>query len=129
MPLGRPLRAAGWKAGGLASDGVSLELAQRTGLPTTLALAELDGSRRGASLLSRGTAQPPPPWPQTASWGCCRRGTRALHVGTLGLVLEPIARTTLVAVVDALPEDVLLLVDPNCRPSGIVRTPRRTGRG
>ena len=44
-----------------------------------------------------------------------------MHAGTLGFVLEPIA-TTLTALVAALPDDVLLLVDPNCRPS-IIRDP------
>ena len=47
--------------------------------------------------------------------------TRAVHVGTLGMVLEPMA-TTLEALVAALPDDVLLMVDPNCRPS-IIRDP------
>ena len=41
---------------------------------------------------------------------------RALHAGTLGFVLEPMA-TTLEGLVERLPDDVLLMVDPNCRPS------------
>jgi fructokinase len=49
------------------------------------------------------------------------RSTQAVHVGTLGLVLEPMA-TTLEALVAELPGDVLLMVDPNCRPS-IIRDP------
>jgi fructokinase len=110
--FGRELEA------GLAADGVSLELVQRTDLPTTLALAELDASGSAAyRFYTEGTAAP------TVLLGPLARGlptgTRALHVGTLGLVLEPIA-TTLTALVAALPDDVLLLVDPNCRPS-IVR--------
>jgi fructokinase len=39
-----------------------------------------------------------------------------VHLGTLGLVLEPMA-STLAALVDELPDDVLLFVDPNCRPT------------
>ncbi|MEI7744257.1 MAG: PfkB family carbohydrate kinase, partial [Chloroflexota bacterium] len=45
-------------------------------------------------------------------------GTRALLTGTLGLVLEPMA-TTLEALAVGLPDDVLLMVDPNARPSVI----------
>ena len=41
-----------------------------------------------------------------------------MHVGTLGLVFEPIA-TALEALVAGLDDDVLLMVDPNCRPSAI----------
>ena len=42
--------------------------------------------------------------------------TRALHVGTLGLVLEPMA-STLEALVHGVRDDVVVMVDPNCRPS------------
>jgi fructokinase len=42
-------------------------------------------------------------------------GVTALHVGTLGLVIEPMAAAVEQLVAD-LPRSVLLLVDPNCRP-------------
>ena len=102
---------------GLAADGVALDLVQWTDLPTTLALAELDdhgaatyrfyvdGTSAPQVLADRLPATPSP-------------AIRALHVGTLGLVLEPMA-TTLEALVAGLPADVLLMVDPNCRPSVI----------
>ena len=38
-----------------------------------------------------------------------------LHVGTLGLVLEPMA-TTLEATVSGVADDVVVMLDPNCRP-------------
>ncbi len=113
--FGRDLEA------GLTADGVALDLVQRTDLPTTLALAELDAS--GAAtyhFYTDGTSAPQrPAAPRRAG---CRRGHARVHAGTLGLVLEPMA-TTLTALVAALPDDVLLLVDPNCRPS-IVRDAR-----
>ncbi len=41
-----------------------------------------------------------------------------LHVGTLGLVMEPIA-SALQAVVEAVADRALVMVDPNCRPTFI----------
>jgi fructokinase len=45
----------------------------------------------------------------------------AVHVGTLGLLLEPIA-STLEDWLRGLPADALVMVDPNCRP-GATRDP------
>ena len=108
---GRRLEAA------LAGDGVALDLVQRTDLPTTQALAELDarGEARYRFLVD-GTSAPALDGP--ALRASLPRDIAALHVGTLGLVFEPIAGV-LEALVAALPDDVLLMVDPNCRPSAI----------
>ena len=100
---------------GLAADGVSLDLAQRTDRPTALALAELD--EHGAAtyrFYMEGTSAPELRAGPLA--GGLPGGTRAVHAGTLGFVLEPMA-TTLAGLVASLPDDVLLMVDPNCRPS------------
>jgi fructokinase len=43
-------------------------------------------------------------------------GVAALHVGTLGLVLEPMA-TAIEDLVTGVPLDALVVVDPNCRPA------------
>ena len=45
-----------------------------------------------------------------------RLAPSALHVGTLGLVLEPLATATK-ALVDGVNGDALVLLDPNCRPT------------
>ena len=109
-----------WLEAGLADDGVGLSLAQRTHLPTTLALAELDeGGAASYRFYVDGTAAPALEAPSGAV--ALPAGTRAVHVGTLGFVLEPMA-LTLEAFVASLPRDVLLMVDPNCRPS-ITRDP------
>lgn len=50
-------------------------------------------------------------------------GVRALHVGSLGLALEPLAGAV-EEVVGRMPGDVLVMVDPNWRP-GAVPDPRR----
>jgi fructokinase len=106
--------------GGLAADGVSLALAERTDLPTTLAVAELDeGGAATYRFYVDGTSAPAVAAEALAAG--LPRSTQAVHVGTLGLVLEPMA-TTLEALVAELPGDVLLMVDPNCRPS-IIRDP------
>jgi fructokinase len=94
----------------LLADNVRDSLVQFTELPTTLASAELD-SHGAASyhFYLAETAAPnlhPLPLPEDLT---------ILHVGTLGMVLQPMA-STLEAVVDGLNDDVLVVLDPNCRP-------------
>ncbi len=105
---------------GLVADGVSMDLAQRTDLPTTLALAELDEHGAAAyQFYTEGTSAPAVhPGPLA---GGLPPGTRAVLTGTLGFVLEPMA-TTLEAWVEGLGDDIVVMVDPNCRPS-ITRDP------
>jgi fructokinase len=105
---------------GLVADGVSLALAQRTRLPTTLALAELDADGAATYRFYTDGTSAPTVLPGPLAGGL-PAGTRAVHVGTLGLVLEPMA-STMEWLVGALPDDMLLMVDPNCRPS-ITRDP------
>jgi fructokinase len=99
----------------LVLDGVDCRLVQTTDEPTTLAVAELDDS--GAATYRfylDGTAAP-----GLSDDGLADGlpvGARALHVGTLGLVLEPMA-TTLESLVRRTADDVVVMIDPNCRPS------------
>jgi fructokinase len=106
----------------LAADGVSLALVQRSALPTTQALAELDerGEARYRFLVEGSSAPSLERGELLAAAGrlSAAGGLRAAHVGTLGLVWEPMAGA-IEALVDVLPDDVLLVVDPNCRPSAI----------
>jgi fructokinase len=102
---------------GLASDGVDLGLAPATDAPTMLAVAELDAT--GAATYRfyvEGTAAP------GLSAADVRAGlpgaTAALHVGTLGLVFEPMA-STIEAVVAGVRPEILVMIDPNCRPTAI----------
>ena len=94
----------------LVTDGVDESLIQFTELPTTLAAAELD--EHGAATYRFYIAETAAPnlhlLPLPAD-------TRIVHVGTLGMVLEPMA-TTLEAIVGGVGPDVLVLLDPNCRP-------------
>jgi fructokinase len=100
-------------AAGLADSGVVDALVQRTDRPTTLAIAQLDAAG-GASyrFYTEGTSAPsllPRPLPGDVE---------ALVTGGLGLVLEPMA-STIEATVRAAAEDVLVLVDLNCRPLAV----------
>ena len=101
----------------LAEDGVDLGSVVRTAEPTTLALASLDAIGAASwSFYSAGTAAAGLE-PQEALAALPPR-VAALHVGTLGLVLEPLA-TALEAVVERLAGETLVAVDPNCRPQVI----------
>lgn len=93
----------------LLDDGVDPAMVQRTDLPTTLAAAELDES--GAAIYRfyiRDTSAP-----QVESRPL-PAGTTALHVGTLGFVLEPMGAVFEQCVHDA-GDEVLVMIDPNCR--------------
>jgi fructokinase len=94
----------------LLADNVGDSLVQFTELPTTLASAELDedGAATYHFYFSE-TAAPNLyllPLPDDVT---------VLHIGTLGMVLQPMA-STLEAVVAGLNDDVLVVLDPNCRP-------------
>lgn len=98
----------------LAADGVRLDAVVRTDEPTTLALAELDetGSAR-YRFYERATSAPG--LTPEAALAALPHAVGILHVGTLGLTLEPMA-TALEAVVEELSGKALVAVDPNVRP-------------
>ncbi len=101
----------------LAEDGVQLDTAVATTLPTTLALAELDASGSATyRFYTEGTSAPALAPEEALAALPARVGM--LHVGTLGLVMEPIA-IALQAVVEAVAPRALVMVDPNCRPTFI----------
>ena len=101
----------------LGEDGVGLETVVHTDQPTTLALAEVgsDGSaqyrfyERATSASGLTAADALAVLPERVS---------ILHVGTLGLTLEPVA-TAFEAVIEALAGSAMIVVDPNVRPGVI----------
>lgn len=101
----------------LVADGVELGCPEPVDAPTTLAVAELDDSGSATyHFYVDGTAA------AALTLAEARAGlpadAAAIHVGTLGLVLEPMA-SSLEALIGGLPTDVLVMVDPNCRPSAV----------
>ena len=102
----------------LLADGVLPDALVGTDLPTTLALAELN--ERGAATYRfylEHTSAPS----LTPEQVRLPADVAALHVGTLGLVLEPTA-ATLEALARDLADRALIVLDPNCRPA-VVRDP------
>jgi fructokinase len=103
----------------LVDDGVQLGAVVRTEDPTTLALAELgdSGSVSRYRFYADGTSAAG--LTSEAALAALPERVDALFVGTLGLVLEPMA-SALEAVVDRLSgSGTLIAVDPNCRPDVI----------
>jgi fructokinase len=101
----------------LADDGVDLGSVVRTADPTTLALASLDATGAASwSFYAEGTAAAG--LRDDEALAAIPARVAALHVGTLGLVLEPLA-TAIEAVVRRLAGETMVVVDPNVRPQVI----------
>jgi fructokinase len=101
----------------LAEDGVDIAETARTDDPTMLALAELDASGQAAyRFYAKGTAAVGLQ-PEDARAALHRR-VEILHVGSLGLVYEPIA-AVLADAVETLHRSALIALDPNCRPAAV----------
>lgn len=102
---------------GLEADGVDLGPSVSCEAPTTLAVAELD---------DHGTAEYRFYLAETSAPGlelddvrrALQAGPEAVHLGTLGLVAEPIGSALAAGLRDLDPAAVVM-VDPNCRPGAI----------
>ena len=99
----------------LQADGVGYALGEQVDEPTTLAIAQIDadGAATYRFMMEGTSAAAVTPQAALSHVG---PQCSALHVGTLGLVLQPLADAT-AAVVAVSPADRLVMVDPNCRPS------------
>ena len=99
----------------LVDDGVRLEAVVHTEDPTTLALAEVGegGSVSRYRFYAQGTSAAG--LTSEAALAALPAEVHTVFVGTLGLVLEPMA-SALEAVVDRLSPSALVALDPNCRP-------------
>ena len=102
--------------GDLDRQGVLLAIESAADAPTTLALVDVDPAGvPGYQFYLNGTsAAAIEPGQATLP-----AGTTALHIGSLGLVMEPIG-TSLEQLVGTLPAGLTVMLDPNCRPGAIV---------
>jgi fructokinase len=98
----------------LVGDGVDVSMTETTDAPTTLAIAELDPA--GVASYRFHTAETSAPGlSYEAVAAAIEARPAAVHVGTLGLVLEPMA-SALEAGIAGADERTLVMLDPNCRP-------------
>ena len=101
----------------LAADGADLSLTSFGSEPTTLAIADVDPDGHAAyRFIIDGTAAPN--LTRQMLPASLSSGVRALHVGTLGLVFEPIART-LAGLVEREHRNLMVMVDPNIRAAAL----------
>jgi fructokinase len=99
----------------LAEDGVLPDGSVRTDDPTTLALAEVDESGAASyHFYDQGTSAPG--LTEADALAALPSAVGYLHVGSLGLAMEPMA-SALEAVVARLAGDALVMFDPNYRPA------------
>jgi fructokinase len=102
-------------AAALAADGVALDERLRTERPTSLAMAELDATG-AATYRIRFAGTSAERFSADLALAAAPRDPAALHAGSLGLVLEPLAGG-----VEALGARhagaALVMVDPNVRPA------------
>ena len=104
----------------LVTDGVIDDLTLRTDAPTTLAVAELDdaggASYRFYTAATSAVALDAGQLPAFGSVGGRPLTPTAIHVGTLGLVLDGLAGA-MEALVAGASDDAVVMVDPNARPA------------
>jgi fructokinase len=126
--FGRLLRGA------LDAEGVGIGVPGPSAAPTALALVDLDqaGVASYAFYLD-GTAAADLDYPPlTAAFAAilaeARAAAVAVHVGALGLVMEPIGSAVERLVLADVPPDALVMLDPNCRPGAIADRAAYLGR-
>lgn len=115
--FGRGLRDA------LVADGVDVDHAADTDLPTTLALAEIDADGSASYHFYVASTSAPALVPGALGRALGRSdgsgdGGDIVFTGGLGLVLEPMAGL-IAAEIDELPDEAMVVVDVNCRPAVI----------
>ena len=96
---------------------MTLGLGERVPEPTTLAIAQLDASGAATYRFLLDGTSAATVTPQMAL-GHLDPQSRAIHAGTLALVMQPLA-DALVAVVGAANDDQLVMIDPTAVPASI----------
>jgi fructokinase len=104
----------------LRDDGVALDAVVQTDEPTTLALAEVDEAGAARYRFYERATSAPGLEPAEAL-GALPADVSILHVGTLGIHLEPVA-SAIEALVERVAGAALVVVDPNVR-AGVIADP------
>jgi fructokinase len=105
----------------LVADGVRTDLVATTSRPTTVVRAGIDANGVARYRFElEGTSAPGLTWADAAR--ALRPAPQALHAGTLGLTVRPIA-DTVARLIAEVSTGTLVMVDVNCRP-GAVDDPR-----
>jgi fructokinase len=99
----------------LDRHGVLAAIEASTDAPTTLAMVDVDPAGVPGYHFYLADTAAAAIGPEQA---ILPAGTTALHIGSLGLVMEP-AATSLEQLVAALPAGLTVMLDPNCRPGAI----------
>jgi fructokinase len=136
--FGRLLRGA------LETEGVAIGVPAPSAAPTTLALVDLDQAGVASyALYLAGTAAADLDYPAlAAAFRTILAEARApagpdaigvgpavaVHVGALGLVMEPIGSAVERLLLTDVPPDALVMLDPNCRPGAITDRAAYLGR-
>ena len=111
----------------LTGEGVALGVPEPSGKPTTLAVVAVDqaGSASYGFYLDGTTAA-------DLEYASLKKalpaGVAAVHVGSLGLLMEPVGAAIERLVLTDVPAGALVLLDPNCRPGAVADHDRYRGR-
>jgi fructokinase len=105
-------------AASLDHDGVTLAVPRLSEAPTTLAAVDVDaGGTAGYRFYLAGTSSFSLTYALLSA--ALPEGMTALHAGSLALVVEPVAAGIERLITSDVPGDVLVMIDPNCRPEVI----------
>jgi fructokinase len=119
--FGRMLRAS------LDQDGVILAVPEPVDVPSTLAAVDVSaGGAASYRFYLGGTSSCALDYPALSA--ALPDGVAALHAGSLALVMEPIASSIERLIASDLPPEVLVMIDPNCRPEVIGDQPAYVSR-
>jgi fructokinase len=103
----------------LEADGVDLALSDRVNQPTTLAVVQIsDGVPHYSFHLHDTAAFELRPGETLAFYQQRQTDIAALYVGSLGLLIEPMASSG-AALIDIASPSTLVVIDPNCRPNAV----------
>lgn len=104
----------------LIDDGVTIALPEPLLEPSATARVDLTGASPNYTFQALGTAAfQLEPQSTKHAWRHVASSVRILYVGSLGIAFEPMA-STIMGLLDDLPNSVIVAFDPNCRPSAIV---------